>query len=91
MFARSSAQVVLDVPASQRPHAPRVAYAVPTFGWTSSTSAGLSGQFCQDGNGLRVYLEAPGYSSGEGEVLAVVVPGRVKYSPAGGTEGPRHP
>jgi len=60
------------VPCSRRPAAPRVAYVVPTFRW-SHTRRENGIVSIRRGNGLRVYLERPWFSSGEGELLGVVV------------------
>ena len=60
------------VEASRRPAAPKLAYVVPTFRWTTSR-AGASIVTIRKGNGLRIYLERPWFSSGEGELLGVVV------------------
>ncbi len=60
------------VPCSRRPAAPRIAYAVPTFRWEEQRS-GTGIVSIRRGNGLRVYLERPWFSSGEGELLGVVV------------------
>jgi hypothetical protein len=62
----------LIVPNSRRPDAPKVAYVVPTFRWDESTGDGVV-HCVRKGNGLRVYLERPWYSSGEGELLGVIV------------------
>lgn len=60
------------VPASRRPAAPKIAYVLPTFRWSNSkSSTGVVS--IRRGNGLRVYLERPWFSSGEGELLGVVV------------------
>jgi hypothetical protein len=59
----------LDIPSSARPAKPRVLYAVPIFAW--DRSAPLTST--RKGNGLRVYLERPWYSSGFGELLGVVL------------------
>ena len=60
------------VPCSRRPAAPRIAYVVPTFRWSHTRSQnGIVS--IRRGNGLRVYLERPWFSSGEGELLGVVV------------------
>lgn len=61
------------VPASRRPDAPKIAYAVPTFRWEEK-GGGLGEGIVsiRRGNGLRVYLERPWFSSGEGELLGVV-------------------
>jgi hypothetical protein len=61
------------VPCSRRPDPPRVAYAVPTFRWEDREIAGGGLTSIRRGNGLRVYLERPWFSSGEGELLGVVV------------------
>ncbi|EHR71494.1 hypothetical protein BurJ1DRAFT_2666 [Burkholderiales bacterium JOSHI_001] len=57
------------VPASSPPDLPEVLYVVPTFRWDRS-SAGRSTRL---GNGLRVYLDRPWFSSGDGELLGVVL------------------
>ncbi len=62
------------IPGSRRPDAPKIAYVVPTFRWSEPASAGAGGIVSiRRGNGLRVYLERPWFSSGEGELLGVVV------------------
>lgn len=58
---------------SARPAAPKVAYIVPTFGWERS-QAGNTITSKRLGGGLRVYLERPWFSSGDGELLGVVLP-----------------
>lgn len=60
------------VPASRRPAAPRIAYVVPTFRW-SEPQQDDTRIVVRRGTGLRVYLERPWFSSGEGELLGVVV------------------
>jgi len=71
-FTRSSQPVQVDIPASARPDAPRVLYVVPTFGWERQTSTNLK-RSMRFGGGLRVYLDRPWYSSGDGELLGVVL------------------
>jgi hypothetical protein len=73
-FTRSSEPVVVDIPASARPDAPRILYVVPTFGWERQTSTNLK-RSMRFGGGLRVYLDRPWYSSGDGELLGVVLYG----------------
>ena len=64
--AERPAATVLDIPSSARPAAPRVLYAVPTFGWSDSTTT--TGQTStRKGNGLRVYLDRPWWSTGQDE------------------------
>ncbi|MEV4757180.1 hypothetical protein AB0J86_18985 [Micromonospora sp. NPDC049559] len=78
----STTPVVLDIPSAARPAAPVVRHAVPTFRWTEQRTSTLvtSGR---QGSGLRVYLERPWWSSGDGELLGVVLernPGAPKTS-----------
>ena len=71
-FTRTTAPIEVDVPASARPAAPNVLYAVPTFGWErqEGTNLRVSRRL---GGGLRIYLARPWYSSGADERLGVVV------------------
>jgi hypothetical protein len=72
VFTRTSDPILVDVPSSARPLAPDVLYVVPTFGWERQESTNLKTEV-RFGNGLRVYLNRPWYSSGEGELLGVVL------------------
>lgn len=66
-------EVELDIPNSARPAPPRVAYVIPTFGWEEEgADDGKTLTRKRRGGGLRVYLERPWYSSGDGELLGVV-------------------
>lgn len=76
VFTRLGEDIVVDVPASTRPAAPRPLYAVPTFGWERQTQTGIR-MSRRRGGGLRIYLARPWFSSGEDERLAVVVHDRV--------------
>src|SRR5262249_20085151 len=71
-FSRTSKPVVVDVPASARPLAPAVVYVLPTFGWQRQSDTNLK-RSVRFGGGLRVYLERPWFSSGEGELLGVAL------------------
>lgn len=75
-ITRSSTEVKpaveVTVPSSARPSAPDIAYIVPTFGWERAEEP-TSVSSKRHGNGLRVYLRRPWYSSGEGEQLGVVL------------------
>lgn len=71
-FTRVSSPVTVDVPASTRPVAPQIAYVIPTFGWQRQTQTNLK-RSVRFGGGLRVYLERPWFSSGEGELLGVAL------------------
>ena len=79
------------VRASRRPDVPKIAYVVPTFRWAETGSDLASGIVSiRRGNGLRVYLERPWFSSGEGELLGVVcgsaTPGEQRFD-----QLPAHP
>jgi hypothetical protein len=63
------------VPATAPPDDPRVVYTVPTFRWAETAGTG-SLDTTRLGNGLRVWLERPWFSSGNGELLGVVILGQ---------------
>jgi hypothetical protein len=77
---RLGPEVELSVPNSARPAPPKVLYAIPTFRWEDKATRGGKTRI-RHGGGLRLYLDRPWYSSGEGELLGVVAmppPKRVK-------------
>ncbi|MCB9701284.1 MAG: hypothetical protein H6711_05290 [Myxococcales bacterium] len=62
----------LDILSSARPAAPLIEYIVPTFGWRRHEEPdGLASR--RRGQGVRIYLGRPWFSSGEGELLGVIV------------------
>jgi hypothetical protein len=66
----------VDVLNSARPEAPKVLYVLPTFKWEEEkdTEDGWNTfERKRIGGGLRVYLERPWYSSGDKELLGVVL------------------
>jgi hypothetical protein len=73
----------VSVPASAPPDPPHISYAVPAFGWrldagpvgNVALGTGETLQRTRVGGGLRVFLERPWYSTGEGERLAVILQG----------------
>lgn len=71
-FARSSTEVTVDVPSSERPSPPRLLYVIPAYGWQRHTTTNLIASR-REGGTLRIYLERPWYSSGQGELLGVVL------------------
>jgi len=71
-FTRTSNEIVVDVPSSARPDIPQVQYVLPTYGWRRQTDTNLIASQ-RLGGGLRVYLDRPWFSSGEGELLGVVL------------------
>lgn len=56
---------------SARPVPPKLLYALPTFRWKYSEDGTQRHRY---GRGIRVYMERPWFSSGFGEMLAVVLP-----------------
>jgi hypothetical protein len=71
-FTRRSPPIEVEVPASGRPLAPSVAYVLPTFGWQRQVDTNLM-RSVRFGGGLRVYLDRPWFSSGDGELLGVAL------------------
>jgi hypothetical protein len=69
---RSSQPVTISVLNSARPAAPKPLYVVPAFGW-QTTFEGSWNISRRSGGALRVYLDRPWFSSGEGELLAAVL------------------
>ncbi|SHF56823.1 hypothetical protein [Streptoalloteichus hindustanus] len=79
-ITRTGEAVEVVVPSSARPAAPRVVSVLPTFSWTRDTAPDGARVSHRTG-GLRVYLERPWFSSGDGELLAVVLVDPVHYPP----------
>jgi hypothetical protein len=70
----TAGQIPLDILSTARPAAPKVLYLIPTFGWNSSANQeGTNYTSERKGGGLRAYLERPWFSSGDGELLGVVI------------------
>lgn len=68
---KSLAELEVDILNSARPLAPGVVYVLPTFGWESGADASAS--YSRRTTGLRLYLESPWFSSGDGELLGVTM------------------
>jgi hypothetical protein len=67
-----SAAAALAVVSTARPAAPGIAYVLPIFSFdTTASSSEVTST--RTGNALRIYLNRPWYSSGDGEQLGVVV------------------
>jgi len=65
---------VVNIKASARPAAPKVLYIVPTFKYEEpKKESATKTKSTRLGGGLRIYLDRPWYSSGEGEKLGVVL------------------
>lgn len=71
-FTRSGPSKLLNVDNSARPAAPKIQYIVPSFGWQTTKSAKQI-THVRVGGGLRVYIDRPWYSSGDDELLGVVL------------------
>ena len=61
------------VPASAPPTDPKVLYVVPTMRWGGKQHITDGYDVTRFGNGLRVWLDRPWFSSGDGELLGVVI------------------
>lgn len=61
---------IVNVPASRRPDPMVVLYAVPTFKWSTSTDGST---VTRTGRGIRVYFDRPWYSSGDDELVGVLL------------------
>ena len=64
---QTSADLTIDIPSSDAPLPPRLLYALPLFRHEDQ-----NGSFKRSG-GVRIYLDRPWYSSGDGELLAVLL------------------
>ena len=77
---QTSAAYPLDILSSARPSAPQVLYVVPAFQWTRTNitsnvmdSSAQSSTSVRGGGWLRVYMDRPWYSSGDGELLGALL------------------
>jgi hypothetical protein len=69
---RTSQPATVSILNSARPAAPKPLYVIPAVAW-ESTIEGAWTVSKRRGGGLRVYLDRPWLSSGEGELLAAVL------------------
>ncbi|MDO9267437.1 MAG: hypothetical protein Q7U00_10180, partial [Sulfurimonas sp.] len=77
-ISRQGPLIKANILNSARPQAPKVRYILPTFSWEQKTDNNKnrgwkSFQRTRKGGGLRVYLDRPWYSSGDGELLGVTL------------------
>ena len=72
VFTRISQPRDVDVLSSARPLAPKILYVIPVFAWNGQKK-GETIVSTRQGGWLRVYLERPWFSSGDGELLGVVL------------------
>jgi hypothetical protein len=80
-ITQTGTAVTVEVPSSARPAAPNVIYAIPMFEWTRTANSDGSQVRIRKGGGIRVYLGRPWFSSGNGEMLGVVLASGVDYPP----------
>ena len=72
----AGAPVVVEVPSSARPAAPEVVDAVPLLRWDERTEPDQPFALRRvRRSGVRIWLRRPWYSSGDGELLGVVLAG----------------
>jgi len=66
---------LLDVLSSKRPDSVKLLYVVPSFRWVEEQRllVGNTVTSTRNGGGLRVWMDRPWYSSGNGELLGVVL------------------
>lgn len=75
-IGRTGEEVLVNVPSSARPDAPRVKYIIPSWRWDQDEVDPTSWtrfRRTRVGGGLRVWMDRPWYSSGESERLGVVI------------------
>lgn len=75
-ITKTSEPFQVNVPSSARPAAPKVLYIIPTFQWDREEDRAGNKRHIKSKRGggwLRVYMERPWWSSGDGELLGVVL------------------
>lgn len=78
--ALTGAAAEVNVPSSSRPAAPDLVSALPTFTWSREVHPDGSRVSVRTG-GIRLYMRRPWYSSGSGELLAVILADPSSYPP----------
>jgi len=76
----TGAAMDVSVPSSSRPAAPDLVSVLPAFTWSRETHPDGSRVSIRNGS-IRLYLRRPWYSSGSGELLAVLLTDPVNYPP----------
>ena len=74
----------LKVLNTKRPDGVKLLYAIPSFRWVEAEKK-LEGNVVRStrkGGGIRIYMERPWYSSGNGELLGVVLYSTQKFTPS---------
>ncbi|MCU4157426.1 hypothetical protein J1N10_15725 [Carboxylicivirga sp. A043] len=63
----------VSIPSSARPKAPEIDYIIPTFEWRKTKNA-TAMRHQRMGGGLRIFIKRPWFSSGDDEMLGVLLP-----------------
>jgi len=63
----------INIPSSARPKAPEIDYIVPTFEWRKTENE-TTMRHQRLGGGLRIFIKRPWFSSGDDEMLGVLLP-----------------
>lgn len=69
----------VNIPSSVRPKAPEIDYIIPTFEWRK-TSNETAMRHQRMGGGLRIFIKRPWFSSGDDEMLGIILP-EIGYTP----------
>ncbi|MCC2327358.1 hypothetical protein [Bacillus wiedmannii] len=72
-LVRDTQEIEIDVLSSTRPSKPLVKYALPSFSWQHINEDDDEKVTSVRKGGVRVYLDRPWWSSGDGEMLGVVL------------------
>jgi hypothetical protein len=73
-FSVEGPKATIEILSTARPDVVKSPYLVPTFEWQRETGSGGSATTSvRKGGGLRVYFDRPWFSSGDGELLGVVL------------------
>lgn len=71
-FTFAGEEISVEILSSSRPAAPQIEYIIPSFGWEKAVQPDSSSSR-RTGGGVRVYLKRPWFSSGDGELLGVLI------------------
>jgi hypothetical protein len=73
-FVRAGAwQEKVNILSTDRPKTPEIDYIIPTFEWRKEQTENTI-RHRRMGGGLRIYMKRPWYSSGDDEMLGVILP-----------------
>jgi hypothetical protein len=86
LITRKGTGKLVDVLSSKRPDSVKLLYIVPSFRWVEPERVfdGTMIRSTRKGGGLRVYMERPWFSSGNGELLGIVLYSTEKFTPSSG-------